>query len=154
MPQAVRATSSMPRAVWGESPPDDQVRRTIYAKVKRSLLMPMLAAHDQADTDTSCPVRFATTVPTQSLSMLNSEFMNKQAKVFAVRLAEEAGDELEDQVMLALRLATSREPTPKEIEENVAFLQEIQDDFGKSKAEALQVFCLMVLNLNEFVYLD
>jgi hypothetical protein len=154
MPQAVRATSSMPRAVWGDSPPDDQVRRTIYAKVKRSLLMPMLAAHDQADTDTSCPVRFATTVPTQSLSMLNSEFMNTQAKVLAERIAEEAGDDAEDRVELAMRLATSREPTEDEIEENVAFLQGVRDNFGKSKEEALQVFCLMVLNLNEFVYLD
>jgi hypothetical protein len=144
----------MPRAVWGDSPPDDQVRRTIYAKVKRSLLMPMLAAHDQADTDTSCPVRFATTVPTQSLSMLNSEFMNTQAKVLAERIAEEAGDDAEDRVELAMRLATSREPTEDEIEENVAFLQGVRDNFGKSKEEALQVFCLMVLNLNEFVYLD
>jgi hypothetical protein len=154
LPQAVLATSSMPRAVWGDSPPDDQVRRTIYTKVKRSLLMPMLAAHDQADTDTSCPVRFATTVPTQSLSMLNSEFMNTQAKVFAERLAEEAGHDAEDQVALALRLATSREPTQDEIEENVDFVQQVQNDFGKSKEDALQVFCLMVLNLNEFVYLD
>jgi hypothetical protein len=154
MPRAVLSTSSMPHAAWRDSPPDDQVRRTVYVKVKRSLLMPMLAAHDQADTDTSCAVRFATTVPTQSLSMLNSEFMNAQAKVFAERLASEAGDEPERQVELALRLATSREPTPDEVEANVTFLHEVQNDFGKNKQEALNTFCLMVLNMNEFVYLD
>jgi hypothetical protein len=154
MPQAVLATSSMPHAAWRDSPRDDQVRRTIYVKVKRSLRMPMLAAHDQADTDTSCPVRFATTVPTQSLSMLNSQFMHEQAETFAERLVREAGEKPEDLAYLALRLATAREPTPDEIRDNVAFLRELRDEFDQTNQKSLQLFCLMVLNLNEFVYLD
>ena len=55
----------------------------MYVHVKRSLALPILAVFDSADTDASCPARFATTQPTQALAMLNSEFLNEQAKIFA-----------------------------------------------------------------------
>ena len=42
-------------------------------------LVPILATHDVADTDSSCPVRYTTTVPTQALGLLNGEFANEQA---------------------------------------------------------------------------
>ena len=58
--------------------------------MKRSLQVPILTQFDQADTDASCPVRFTTTVPTQALGMLNSEFTNEQAVIFAKRLLKEA----------------------------------------------------------------
>jgi hypothetical protein len=54
----------------------------------------MLAQFDAADTDDTCPVRFESAVPTQALAMLNSEFMNEQAKVLAERLKKEAGDDV------------------------------------------------------------
>ena len=38
-----------------------------------------------ADTDSSCPVRFATTQPTQALGMLNGEFLNEQAEALGRR---------------------------------------------------------------------
>ena len=50
------------------------VRRSVYVHVKRSLLVPILATHDAADTDSSCPVRYTTTVPTQALGLLNGVF--------------------------------------------------------------------------------
>ena len=57
--------------------------------MKRSLLVPILATHDAADTDSSCPVRYTTTVPTQALGLLNGEFANEQAARFADRLRRE-----------------------------------------------------------------
>ena len=73
------AGQSVPGSGWGNSPPEEAARRSVYVHVKRSLLVPILASHDQADTDSSCPVRYTTTVPTQALGMLNGEFTNEQA---------------------------------------------------------------------------
>ena len=53
--------------------------------------MPLLINHDMADTDSTCPVRFTTTVPTQALNMLNGQFMNDSAKEFAQRSAKGSG---------------------------------------------------------------
>jgi hypothetical protein len=154
VPAAVLATASMPQHAWGESPPEQRTRRSIYIFIKRSLIEPVLGTFDLADTDSSCPVRFATTVPTQALTMLNSEFFNKQAEIFAQRLVKEAGDRPADQVRLALQLALSREPRAAEIERGVALLRDWQEHDGLAPEKALEYLCLMVLNLNEFVYLD
>ena len=99
---------------------------------------------DLADTDSSCAVRFATTVPTQALTMLNGKFINDQAKVLATRLRKEAGDDPASQVALALRLTTCRPPTDAEIRRGVKFVSSMP----------LEYFCLVALNLDEFVYLD
>ena len=36
---------------WPDSPPEEANRRSVYVFVKRSLQVPVLDAHDQADTD-------------------------------------------------------------------------------------------------------
>jgi Protein of unknown function (DUF1553) len=154
MPKAVLATSSQPHNAWGKSSADDEVRRSIYIKVKRSLVHPMLSMHDFADTDQSCPVRFATTVPTQALTMLNSEFMNQRAAAFAGRLLREEPKSLDAQVKLALKLVTQREPKAAEIKRGTTFINDLRTSEKLSDEESLTVFCLMALNLNEFVFLD
>ena len=77
-----------------------------------------------ADMDTSCPVRFATTVPTQSLNMLNGKFMNDSAKLFAKRLRDEAGDDPSAQVAHGFKIAFSRKPTDKEIAAGLAMIKD------------------------------
>jgi hypothetical protein len=154
MPAAVLATSSKPRDVWGRSSPDDEVRRSIYIKVKRSLVHPMLSMHDFADTDQSCPVRFATTVPTQALTMLNSEFINQRAEMFARRLQAEQPGSLDQQIAAGLRLVTQREPKEAEIRRANAFVSDLRAKEGMDQDDALTLFCLMAFNLNEFVFLD
>ncbi len=154
VPQAVLATSSKPREVWGKSSPDEEVRRSIYIKVKRSLIHPLLSMHDFADTDSSCPVRFATTVPTQALSMLNSEFINQRANAFAKRLMTEEPTSVAKQVALGLRLVTQREPKAAEIRRALTFMNDLQANEKADPNQALALFCLMALNLNEFVFLD
>jgi mono/diheme cytochrome c family protein len=150
----VLAGQSRPGDGWGKSPPQEQARRSIYIHVKRSLITPILETFDAADADSSCPVRFTTTQATQALGMLNGDFLNDQAKVFAARLIKEAGPEPTAQVRLALRLATSREPSPPEIARGVRLMERLQQEDGLNPAAALEQFCLMVYNMNEFIYVD
>lgn len=113
----------------------------------------MLASFDAPDTDTGCAVRVSTTVPTQALSMLNGEFINRQAAQLATRLREEKGA-LSDQVQLGLLLTTARQPDPATVTEDVEFIEELISDEGLSAEEALRNYCLVLLNTNEFAYLD
>ena len=154
LPQIVLATASRPGAGWGRSSPEESNRRSVYVKVKRSMQMPILINHDMADMDTSCPVRFTTTVPTQSLNMLNGKFMNDSAKVFAKRLRDEAGIAPADQVARAFEIAFSRKPSDKEVSSGLAMIKDMRSKGGVSAEVALERFALLALNLNEFVYLD
>ena len=129
-------------AVWKPSSEPEASRRSIYAFIKRGLVIPMFESLDLADTVSSCPQRQVTTVAPQALTLFNGDFANEQARHFAARLRREAGDDAEKQITLAWRLALSREPTAGERAKMKTFLA----------AESLEQLCRVVLNLNEFVY--
>ncbi len=154
LPQEVLATASRPGAAWGRSSPEDASRRSIYIHVKRSLRHPMLASFDAPDTDTGCAVRLSTTVPTQALGMLNGEFINQQAKKFSDRLRASFPDDLKQQIATGIQLTTGRSATPAEIQQDFDFIQDLQQTEKVSEAEALRNYCLVLLNANEFIYLD
>ena len=153
IPAAVAKTASRPGAAWGRSSKEDAVRRSVYIFVKRSLHEPFLAAFDWADTDNTCDVRFVTTVPTQTLTMMNSKFLNDSAEVLALRLQEEQPNDTRAQITRALTLATSRPATKEDVADGLKLIEHFTK-VGIDKNKALQRFCLLVLNLNEFVYLD
>jgi hypothetical protein len=154
IPKEVLHGQSMPGQGWGSSPPAEANRRSVYVHVKRSLLVPVLAVHDQADTDSTCPVRYTTTVPTQALGMLNGDFTREQAAALADRLKREAHGDVAAQVRRAIRLTTARVPGDEEVRRDVAFVREMEEKQGMSADEALKCYCLLALNANEFVYLD
>ena len=155
LPEAVLATASKPGAQWPVSKdPADHVRRSLYLHVKRSLRHPMMAEFDQADTDTACAVRFATTVPNQALTMMNGEFVNNQAADFAAHLRAGSSNDIRSQIQTALYLVTQRPPKPDEIDHCEAFYKRLQSEQGLSPDQALERIALLALNLNEFIYLD
>ena len=154
IPEEVLAGQSRPGDGWGQSSPEDRARRSIYIHVKRSLVVPMMASFDGADTDASCPTRFVTTQPTQALGMLNSDFINEQADVFAKYLIENAGSNIQDQIALGLRRTVQRDPTSDEIERGKRLINTLQQKYQLSPQAALKQFCVTALNFNEFMYLD
>ena len=154
VPREVLLTASQPDRAWGTSPDSEKNRRSVYVYVKRSLVEPVLGTFDIADTDSPCAVRFATTVPTQALTMLNNRFFNDQAAAFSERLRLEAGNDRRKQVLRAFSLALSREPEPAELATAVEMIAQLQAEANINAEQALRQFCLMVINLNEFAYLD
>jgi hypothetical protein len=150
----VLAGQSRPGQGWGRSTPAEEARRSIYIHVKRSLAVPLLSVFDASDTDSSCPVRFATTQPTQSLTMLNSEFLNDQSAVFAANIRALTGDDTEEQIRIALSRVTQRIPTEEEVARGVQFVDRMQQEHGMDAEMAMQKFCLMAMNMNEFLYID
>lgn len=150
----VLAGQSMPGDGWGTSTEDERRRRSIYIHVKRSLRDPLLANFDAADTDFTCPVRFVTTQPTQALGLLNSKFSQDQSEVFAENVRREAPADLALQVRLILQRVTQRDVTDEEILRGLEFIERVRRDENLTLEQATKYFCLMAINLNEFVYLD
>jgi mono/diheme cytochrome c family protein len=154
IPAEVLAGQSRPGYGWTTSSNQDAAARSVFVHVKRSLALPILASFDSPDPDAPCPVRFTTTQPTQALGMLNSEFLNLQAAVFAKTTLAKAGSDPAAQVRFILQRVLQRTPTETEITRGVTFLAAAQNSEKASAEESLRRFCLLALNLNEFIYLE
>ncbi len=150
----VLASQSRPGSGWGDSSPQDQARRSIYIHVKRSLPVPLLAAFDFPETDISCEARFLTTQPGQALSLLNSSWMQQQAGQLLERLRREVGDDLRAQSSRCLELALCRPPSQADVQELMELVGKLETDYSLGEHAARQGMCLVVLNLNSFIYLD
>ena len=95
-------------------------RRTIYSFIDRQNLPGMFRTFDYPNPDVSSAGRFATTVPQQALFMMNSPFVQEQARALAKR-AERGTDA--DTVRMIYRLAYQREPDAEEVQLALAFLR-------------------------------
>jgi mono/diheme cytochrome c family protein len=148
----VLATQSRPGLGWGQSSVEEQSRRSVYIYLKRTLMVPFLETFDYANTAESVGTRPITTVAPQALLLLNSEFTDEQARNLAERVRREAGNVTSAEIDRLFRLALGRLPTPREAKIAAELLQKSPGPDGA--ADPLRALCLVVLNLNEFVYLD
>ena len=78
----------------------------------------------------------------------------RQAKSFADYLRKYGGENSEDQVELALRRALQRNPTQNEIVRGIDLLDSLCREYKVDCNQALDYYCLVVLNLSELIYLD
>jgi hypothetical protein len=85
---------------------------------------------------------------------LHGEFVDEQAERLAKRAEAAAGEDLSKQAGEVLRIALGRAATEEEVADGVKLIQRLVDKHGQNGHAALKYWCLTVLNLNEFVYLD
>ncbi len=102
----------------GNEPPPGHAafRRSVYIQVRRSQPLAMLHVFDQPVMETNCERRTVSTVATQSLMLMNSDFILQQSAYFAARIRKEAGGDPTRQVQTAWQLAFARAPKPAELE--------------------------------------
>jgi hypothetical protein len=128
----------------------DSTRRSLYLFQKRDVPPPLQALFDgPSAVAESCPRRYVSTVPLQSLYLLNNEFAYNRARAFARRVAAQAGEDRGKQVEMAFRLALGRLPDSVERSAAEAFLGRPGE--GEPR---LAHFCQALMNLNEFLYLE
>lgn len=154
----------------------DRDRRSVYVFVRRNLKYPLFDAFDAPDTNTTCPERNVSVNAPQALMLLNSDLVLDLARSLAGRLLGGASDrnDLEEIVSSAYRLTVSRAPRRDERARGVAFLEEqpailsaraddpkslglpnpMPDGYGPARGAALVDYCHVLLNLNEFVFVD
>ena len=134
-------------------------RRSIYSYWKRALKYPMFEVFDQPDTMITCEQRNTTTVPTQALTLLNNEFVLLQSRHLATRVLQKAGRDPAAQAEAVYHMSLSRDPRPAELKSALSFLAK-QRDYHTGRTgvdavhESLTDLCNVILNLNEFVYIN
>lgn len=127
-------------------------RRTLYTKVSRHDLNPMLRLFDFPDPNLTSEQRAVTTVPLQQLFALNSDFMVRPARELAARLEREVpGDEAE-RIRCAYRTVFAREPTPEEQTLASRFLASAGGE-GAKLPPWIQ-YCQALLATNELQFVD
>ena len=112
----VIAGASKPGRGWGYSRDNEQARRSVYAFVKRTMMVPFLEVFDYSGTEGSIGARAVTTVAPQALTLLNSDFVSRQAGRLAREL--QAVESTEDDTALIntlFRQTLARDARPEEI---------------------------------------
>lgn len=141
----------------------EQFRRSIWIQVRRSRPLAVFDTFDRPAMEPNCTERVETTVSSQSLMMMNGDFIVSQSRQLARRLVSEVGEEVPAQVRHAWRLVFAAEATDEEISEATTFLAEqtkllaaaaTEKDKPRAAADALAVFCQALLSSNRFLYID
>src|SRR5262245_11551227 len=148
---AETATGELDQSIGGASGEwTKSRRRAVYLKVLRNKHEALLDAFDAADGIFTTPTRNVTTTPTQSLFMLNGPWVLARAKAFQKRLTSDSSLTLEQKVATAYSLSLGRPPTETEAADGLKFLQ---TNSARSD-DALVDLCHVLLNSNEFLYVD
>ena len=125
-------------------PEDERIhRRSIYRFLVRSQPQPFMTTLDCADPSMSVDKRNETVTALQALALLNNRLMLTMAKFMAERV-ETAKHEPQEQVHFAFRLTLARSPTKEELAELTSHMTN----------HGLVSVCRLLLNLNEFVFVD
>ena len=150
--------------------PGEHNRRAVYVMIQRNFGFPMFETFDSPDPAVSCPGREETTVAPQALWFLNDDIVFQQASGLAQRVLREAGDLPEHWVGRAWKIALGRVPSHQERQEALQLLDSLAQNYRQSqqqsespdsesptdsdRLEVLTRFCLALMNLNEFLYID
>ncbi|MEZ6063023.1 MAG: DUF1549 and DUF1553 domain-containing protein [Planctomycetaceae bacterium] len=127
--------------------PKQHDRRSIYVFARRNLRYPIFDVFDRPDANASCPRRSVSTTAPQSLHLLNSKFSLATAERFATSVSGETSVTSE-QITEVFRRGLGRYPTADELAAATEFLSHPDTENG------LAHLCLVIFNLNEFIYVD
>ncbi|MDB6118554.1 MAG: hypothetical protein JWO08_2335 [Verrucomicrobiaceae bacterium] len=132
--------------------PQELKRRSIYTFARRNLRHPLFEIFDRPDALMSCGRRNESTTAPQALMLFNSEFSLGIAKAVAA-LVKTGGTDAASVVTNAVWRCYSRAPTAKELELGKAFLER-QTSLTSTFEEAVQDYCLALINGSAFCYVD
>ncbi|HIE97244.1 MAG: PSD1 and planctomycete cytochrome C domain-containing protein [Fuerstiella sp.] len=130
--------------------------RSVYLPIIRGLLPEMLKVFDFPEASNPSGQRTVTNVPTQSLFLMNSEFVQQQASDIATRVMESSSDD-NDRVRYAWLMCLSREPVSEEVDETLQFLAQLSaspSNGTTSIVDPWQVVCQSLLASAEFRFID
>ncbi|MCS7470401.1 DUF1549 domain-containing protein [Stieleria sp. ICT_E10.1] len=147
----------------------EDLRRSIYAQVRRSRPLSLLDSFDAPRMDPNCEVRRTSTVAPQSLLLMNNEFVHERSRDFARRLVAQAGADRSEQIKLAWELAFCQSPSDQQIASALGFIEREtavlanspqaaslakQDKTQTPAMLALSSFCQTLFSSNRFLYVD
>ncbi len=118
-------------------------RRSIYRFIVRTTPHQFMSTLDCPDPANLTPARVQTTTALQALTLTNNEFMLQQSRYLSERIEGEIA-ESSARITRAFELCVQRKPTASEQSAALALVKE----------HGMSALCRMLLNANEFVYVD
>jgi hypothetical protein len=170
-PYVATTRSGAGEVVVDEAKPE-AFARSIFLQQRRSQIATFLSVFDAPSVVFNCTRRAETTMPLQSLSLLNSEFAVKRAEDLGRRLQHECGDDTAARLKRAFFLTTGHPPAAAALKSSMQFLEEQRRIYagpadcspspspapapGEPTADqkAWADFCQMLFASNEFLYLE
>ena len=133
---------------WNTQTGPESRKRSLYIYQQRTLTMPLLQAFDALVCDESRPRRSHSVTPLQALTMYNGRLVNEEVEFFADRVRKSLPPKSNStaQATRAVEIAFGRTPSFEELKE-LAHVTDTGED-------GLRSLCRVLLNSNEFVYVD
>lgn len=133
-------------------------RRSIYLVTQRLFRNPFFALFDGPDRSQTTAERKSSTLPTQSLYLLNSPFVEVQSRAFAERIRELAKSETEA-IQTVYRFAYARQPTESESQVMALHVQRLKGELGEpggqgERVELWSAVAKAIFASNEFLFVD
>jgi hypothetical protein len=139
--------------------PASQWRRSLYLFTRRNYNLSLLTAFDEPVMNGNCPQRTASAVVLQSLAMLNDSFVIEQAGYIADRLDNVR--DIAQKIDSVFELVLSRKASAKEMAWSRELVQRQTDAYlaagtlrEQAPRQGFTQLCRMLLNTNEFLYLQ
>jgi hypothetical protein len=139
----------------------DSRRRALYLPVVRNNVYDVFQLFDFPDPAVANGDRATTTVATQALFFLNSDWVAQLCEEWATTLLKDAGLDDAGRVDRMYRQAYARKPTPKESAEALELVRRVDTALARPESRAdrrrLQAWaslCQTIMSANEFVYVN
>jgi hypothetical protein len=149
-------------------------RRSIYLQQRRTQIASLLEVFDAPSIVTTCTRRLPSTIPLQSLSLLNSDFVVARADNLAARIERDCqrertanaecciggqADDGDARVARAFLLVTGRGPSREERDATRRFLETQPAryptlSYADARRRAWTDFCQMLLASDAFLYVE
>lgn len=135
----------------------DSRRRSVYLPVVRNAMPDVLVVFDAADPNGLVARRNDTTVPSQSLFLLNHPFMLESSAALAQRVLSIPMSDDSERIVMAYRLALGRRPRGQEVERVLEFLRAVvgsrSGTVDEQRLAAWGAWAQTLFCRNEFLYL-
>jgi hypothetical protein len=135
---------------------EDNLRRTVFAKVSRFRLNNYLMVFDFPNPSFTSEQRFSSNVPLQQLYFMNNPFVYKQAGVLADRVKGEPSDDV--RITKAYEYIFQRKPTADELALGEKFLTTTPDKPGYTvngePITAWHEYARILISSNEFQFVN
>lgn len=127
-------------------------RRSIYGFIDRQDLPNLFRVFDLANPDQSAARRIRTTVPQQSLFMMNSRFVMEQARHLVKSIPE--NQSAQARIAGLYQTVLQRNPTESELSIGLEFIRSSSPKLGDKNLGRWQRYAQLLLFTNEFEFID
>lgn len=131
-------------------PSDGDGRRSIYGMVRRNFLAPMMTTFDTPNPFSAMGRRNVSSVPAQSLMLLNDPLVHDLARLWSERVFREPYATDAERIQSMYWTAFARAASPREVELSTQFLEQWKRD-GMTPQQALQQLAHVLMNRKELL---